>query len=205
MSERTGRALGIVLNVVLALSLLLLFSIPLHTEAHEGWIAHRTAEALPASVTVRVDPSASIVMVGDAFTIGIIIDGALNLGSFEFELAYDPAILQAMDVTLGPFLGSTGRSIGVVGPTIDNVGGRVTFGAFSFGSQPGPSGTGTLAAIAFSAAGVGTSLLDLQNTQVTDTLGNPQTPVTEEDGMVSVIAGMSYRVYLPSLMRQGTW
>jgi general secretion pathway protein D len=142
--------------------------------------------------------------VGDTFTINVVIDDALNLGSFQFDLIYDPAIVQATDVTLGPFLGSTGRSTGVVGPIIDNTAGRVAFGAFSFGSQPGPSGTGTLATITFSTAGAGTSPLDLQNSQVTDTLGNPQSPVTEEDGMASVTTGLPHRIYLPCIMRWGT-
>ena len=128
------------------------------------------------------------------------MDNAVDLGSFEFELSYQPTVIYVKGVELGPFLGSTGRSTGVVGPVIDNVAGWMSFGAFSFGSQPGPSGTGTLATITFSTAGMGTSLLDLQNSQVTDTQGNPQTPVTEEDGVASVMSG-PYRTYLPCIMR----
>jgi len=131
----------------------------------------------------------------------VLVDKALNLGSFEFELLYQPAAIYVKSVVLGSFLGSTGRSTGVVGPVIDNTAGKVTFGAFSFGSQPGPSGTGTLATITFSTVGVGTSTLDLQNGQVTDTQGNPQSPVIEQDGTVWVVAEMPWHAYLPYAVR----
>jgi len=182
MFGTTRGALVAILNVAGLLGLLLLPATSLHNHNQS------VAEASLVPVTVRVDPATSSVEMEGVFTIDIMIDGVEDLGSFQFDLTYDPAIVQATDVTLGPFLGSTGRSTGVVGPTIDNVGGLVTFGAFSFGSQPGPSGTGTLATITFSTAGVGTSFLDLQNSQITDTLGNPQSPVTEEDGTVTVAA-----------------
>lgn len=203
---KAAKVLSIVLSVI-GLSLLVLsFSVTLHPGADDGlWSDDVVAAALLVPVTVRVDPSASTGTVGDTFTINVVIDNALNLGSFQFDLTYDPVIVQATDVTLGTFLGSTGRSIGVIGPIIDNTAGQVTFGAFSFGSQPGPSGTGLLATINFSTAGVGSSLLDLQNSQVTDTLGNPQIPVTEEDGTVSVMTGTFYHIYLPCVMRLGMW
>ena len=182
MFRTTRRALVTVLSVAALLGLLLLFATS--PQSHRWWAA--AAPLVP--VTVRVNPAASSVELGAVFTIDIVIDGAEDLGGFEFDLTYDPAIVQVTDVSLGPFLGSTGRSTGTIGPEIDNTTGRVSFGAFSFGTEPGPSGTGTLATITLSAAGAGTSLLDLQNTQVTDTQGNLQTPVTEEDGTVTVAA-----------------
>jgi hypothetical protein len=131
----------------------------------------------------------------------VVIDEAVNLGSFEFDLLYQPAIVSVKSVTLGSFLGSTGRSTGVVGPTIDNSAGKLTFGAFSFGSQPGPNGTGTLATITFAAIGAGSSPLDLQNSQVTDTQGNPQNLLAEEDGTVWVGEQLPLHVYFPYLRR----
>jgi len=162
-----------------------------------------TPTSSAGEVILRISPPARAVILGEAFTVDVVIDNTVDLGSFEFELSYQPTVIYVKRVELGPFLGSTGRSTGVVGPVIDNVAGRVSFGAFSFGSEPGPSGTGTLATIIFSTAGVGTSLLDLQNSQVTDTQGNPQLPLTEEDGVASIVSEMSYHAYLPCIMRWG--
>ena len=63
-----------------------------------------------------------------------------DLGSFQFTLIFSPAIVHAEGVELGDFLGSTGRNTSTLGPQINNEAGTVTFGGFSFGSQPGPDG-----------------------------------------------------------------
>jgi len=60
-------------------------------------------------------------------------------------LNFDPAVVRVDNVTLGDFLGSTGRNTAPLGPEIDNDAGTVTFGAFSFGSEAGPSEEGVLA------------------------------------------------------------
>ena len=90
---------------------------------------------------------------------------------------------------MAAFLGSTGRTVAPVGPTIDNLAGKVTFGAFSFGSQPGASGAGTLATITFLPKSVGATALRLQATTLSDPAANAIS-VTTADGRVEVqIAG----------------
>ncbi|MBM4432304.1 MAG: hypothetical protein FJ026_18445, partial [Chloroflexi bacterium] len=136
---------------------------------------------------IRIDPASSNVVLSDVFTVDVAIDAAVDLGGFEFVLHFDPTILQAQGATLGPFLGSTGRSPAALGPTINNVAGTVRFGGWSFGTLgTGPSGTGTLATFTFLAAGSGTSSLTFSNVQVTDTQGQVQTPVTTAGGSVAV-------------------
>lgn len=135
--------------------------------------------------TVRIEPAQSTVAVGQSFSVSVMIDDASDLGAFQFDLRYTAAVVRVDDVTRGAFLGSTGRSVATVGPTIDNQAGKVTFGAFSFGEQTGPSGTGVLAVVSLTVQGQGESLLDLRNVLVLDTGGNSQ-PVTVEDGSVVV-------------------
>jgi len=135
--------------------------------------------------TVRVDPVQSTVSVGEAFTVSVMIDNADDLGGFEFDLTYNGTIVAVDSVTLGDFLGSTGRTVGSVGPIIDNQAGRVSFGAWSLPGEPGPGGTGELAVISLTAQGEGQSNLDLQDVQVMDTAINPQ-EATAEDGTVVV-------------------
>ena len=67
----------------------------------------------------------------------MVIEEARDLGGFQFDLVYDPAIVQVKEVDLGGFLGSTGRGTVPVGPEIDNQLGTVSFGAASFGEQEG--------------------------------------------------------------------
>lgn len=151
--------------------------------APQGW-GERGAAAQQGP-TVRIEPVQSTVTLGQSFTVSVMIDQASNLGGFQFDLRYVTTVVTVANVTLGSFLGSTGRSVFPLPPTIDNQNGKVTFGAFSFGAQAGPDGTGVLAIINLTAQGEGESPLDLQKVQVLDAFGNPQA-VTVEDGSVVV-------------------
>jgi len=104
-------------------------------------------------------------------------------------------------VTLSDFLGSTKRDTAPLGPQVDNEAGRVTFGAFSFGSQLGADGGGALAVVTLGSRLTGESPLRLENVQMVDTRGRVQ-EVTIEDGRVTV--GVPQRIYLPlQLARYG--
>ena len=110
----------------------------------------------------------------------------VNLGSFEFIVAFSPTIVHAEGVELGDFLGSTGRSTVPMDPVdINNEVGTINFGAASYGEQPGPDGSGVLATISFSPQTEGASDLHLQSMQVTDTVPDPIS-VDLQDGQVTV-------------------
>jgi len=150
-------------------------------------LAYAGLSWLSPGLTVRIDPAIKNVESGHTFTVNVMVDGAVNLGAFQFDVIYDPAVVTVTNVEIGPFLGSTGRTAQSVGPNIDNVAGTVTFGAFSFGSNAGPEGTGLLAAVTFTAVGSGSSALNLQNVVVTDTMANAQS-ASIEGGTVTVAA-----------------
>jgi len=123
--------------------------------------------------TVKVDPA--LKQIADTGSVDIKIDNVTNLGAFEFKLKYNVNIVkvsQASDVTLGSFISSTGRTAVPTGPTIDNDKGELTFGAFTFGSNNGPDGSGVLATINFTAQNQGNTTLDLDGVQVTDINGD---------------------------------
>ncbi|KPL20349.1 MAG: hypothetical protein AMJ93_12140 [Anaerolineae bacterium SM23_84] len=89
---------------------------------------------------LRLDPASTTVQPGDAVFVDAIVDHALDLGGFEFALTFDPGVLRAEAVTLGPFLGSTGRTVSTVGPTINNAAGSLAFGGVSLPTgEPAPS------------------------------------------------------------------
>jgi hypothetical protein len=139
--------------------------------------------------TIKVDtPSPEMrVPKNRTFTVDVVIEDADDLGAFEFQLTYNNTCVQATDATLGPFLGSTGRSVADVGPTIGT--GIVTYGAYSWGAGAGPNGDGVIATVTFQAgANECCSSLHLQNVTVTDTAGSAQSASTE-DGRVCVVQG----------------
>jgi hypothetical protein len=150
--------------------------------------AHAPIHSLAAPVqpaVVKIDPDFQRVDPGDTFSVTVEIQDVVGagVGAFEFVLIYDPTYVQETAVTLGPFLGSTGRTVGEVGPMTAT--GVVTYGAYSWGAAPGPNGNGVLATVTFQATSVGTSTLHLQNVNVANTAGGLISTDTE-DGEVEV-------------------
>ncbi len=150
----------------------------------------------PPPCTVRIDPPAKTVGLGSTFTFDVWIDDVNNLGGFQFDLDYDPSVVHVDRVSPhygadpGPFPGSTGRSVFETDPTgsfVNNTTGDMTYGVYTTGSAPGPSGSGLLATIHFKAMKVGTSALDLNNVEVADTAGNVIPCNPPQDGTVTVI------------------
>lgn len=103
------------------------------------------------------------ITVGDVFTINLNVVDAVDLTSWQFDLAYDPTILQANLVTEGPFLASAGSTLFVPG-FIDNSAGLIGgVAAFFTDFTTPPSGSGILATIEFTALSSGLSSLTASN------------------------------------------
>jgi hypothetical protein len=121
---------------------------------------------------VDADPvlSAPFVTVhkGDTFTIPISITGATDVTSWQFDLAFSPAIVKANSVTEGPFMSAFGATLFTAG-VIDNVTGLISLNADAYVDlPPDPSGSGVLANIEFTALAPGVSPLTLANVFVND-------------------------------------
>ncbi len=131
------------------------------------------AEQVAGQTTIRIQPEATSTAVGWYCSVDVVIDNASNLGAFQFDMLFSPGVVHANMATVGPFLGSTGRTVIPVGPQIDNTSmpARLTFGAATFGSSPGPSGSGVLATVVFEPKAVGSTALMLENVQVADVNG----------------------------------
>ena len=106
--------------------------------------------------------------IGDTITIPVRITGATDLTSWQFDLAFDPTLVQANSVTEGPFMLSFGTTLSP--PTtfspgiIDNTAGLISLVTDSFiDLPPDPSGSGVLVNIEFTALASGVSPLTLSN------------------------------------------
>jgi hypothetical protein len=121
-----------------------------------AWRLDRTSGQGPTLSLVGAPGSVSA---GDsAFTVEVRIAGVTDLGTYEWQLSYDPAIVELTDppasaVTNGGFLGSTGRSVSCQGPLLPPSAGleagEVRFGCNSQGSAGGPNGSGLLSTVKF--------------------------------------------------------
>lgn len=130
------------------------------------WFAPGSARA--QSVVMRLDPPSRTVDVGSGkFTVDVVVDGVTNLGSYEFQLTFDPKVVRFVGVENEPFLGSTGRTLYCPPPTLfyDQPGepaNRLRFSCGTLDPTPaGPDGSAVLATVTFAAQGAGTSPLTL--------------------------------------------
>ena len=122
-----------------------------------------TLHPLPSDAEPVISAPFVTVGVGDTFTIPISITGATDLTSWQFDLAFNPAIVKANAVTEGPFMSAFGGTLFTPG-VIDNVTGLISLVADSYVDlPPDPSGDGVLANIEFTALGPGVSPLTFSN------------------------------------------
>ena len=160
-----------------------------------------SVSVLAQDVTVYIDPATKTTGVSETCTVSVAIENVTNLSGFQFDIVFDPAVVQAEDASVGEFLGSTGRNVFPVGPDIDNVGGKITYGAITFGSQAGVDGSGVLAEVVFTGLADGTTDLDIQNLGISDTDGQSIPVQTITDGQITVggVGGVevTFRVTVP--------
>jgi len=128
-------------------------------------IAPQTAKA--ADARVFVDPVFSEGKVDTTFTLNIKVENVLNLKGYQFDLNFDPGILEAVSVAEGSFLKTAGDTLFDEG-TMDNTSGSIenVFDVL-YGIPGGVSGSGTLASVTFKVIGTGTC-----DIQVTPTLSD---------------------------------
>jgi hypothetical protein len=139
----------------------------------------------PGGTLTRVDPDSQTVSIGDSFSVDIRINNVANLGSYEWLLTFDPAVVGFVSVFNGPFLGSTGRTVFCPSAILDT--GSVRFGCSTTGATPpGPTGSGVLSTVTFSALAEGTSPLDVVWAQLSDPLAD-DIPTAIQDGGVTVV------------------
>ncbi len=159
----------------------------------------RVGAKLVQPVTLRLEPSEVTTVAGGTVTLDLVGEGTTNLGAFEVDLVRDASVADVAEVSLGDFLGSTGRNTMLLGPDRRQPA-WVTFGAFSWGHEPGPDGSGVLARITLQATGVGTTTLTLQDIQVVDAQAN-LVPALGLGAVMTVLSPGEVRAFLPLIVR----
>ena len=108
---------------------------------------------------------------GDTFTLDIGANDFFDLAGWQFDIDFDPVILEAINVTEGDFLKASGGTTFFQTGTINNASGRITGFTAARTSTGGVSGTGTLLQVTFRAKARGETALTLQNVEFGDPTG----------------------------------
>ena len=110
--------------------------------------------------------SQSIIDAGDTFTLEIRAEDIYNLAGWQFDIAYDAAVLEAVEVNEGDFLKTDGGATFFQRGTIENRLGKIKGLSAARLGEDGVSGTGTLLSVTFAAKASGHTRLKLDNFQL---------------------------------------
>ena len=84
-------------------------------------LALLVAPASATTLSFAGDPAA--VQVGETFTLDVLVAESTDLYAFQFDIAFDPAIIQADAVLEGGFLSAGGQATFFMPGSIDNIAG----------------------------------------------------------------------------------
>ena len=136
---------------------------------------------------IRYDFSKPVIHIGDTFTLDLNIENVHNLAGWQFDIAYDSAVLEAVEVNEDDFLKTGGGTTFFQRGTIDNRAGKIKGLSSARLSEDGVSGSGTLLSVTFTAKAAGQTQLRLDNLQLASITGKPITAESHE--VVITVAG----------------
>ncbi len=108
---------------------------------------------------------------GDTFTLDIEAENIYDLAGWQFDIAFDPAVLEAIGVSEGNFLKSGGGTTFFRRGVIDNTTGKITKLSAAQLSGNGVSGSGSLLSVTLRAKTDGQTQLKLENFQLAASTG----------------------------------
>jgi hypothetical protein len=162
-----------------------------------------TSRPTPPTATVRLESPAAPVRAGQAFTVPLTIDTPSPVWALEFRLQYDESLLQLEEIREGDFFGSwaqanrcsttvLGNASGQSGGTPIPVGTSNAVAILLLGSSgTGPSGSGTVFTLRFTARASGASSVTLSSVKITRVTADKDrnvdyVPVSKSDARVTV-------------------
>lgn len=149
-----------------------------------------------ATPTLSIDPPSQGANVGDSFSLDVSITEVTDLFAYQFDIAFDPAVLEAQSITEGSLLPTGGSTFFIPG-TIDNIVGTISLTADSLiGAISGVTGSGLLANVTFTALMVGESPISPLNSILLDSNFSNIALASQSGGSVTVQQGTA--VPLPS-------
>jgi hypothetical protein len=169
-------------------------------------MSYMNAGMASPKTSVAVEPKDNTGAVGTTFTVNITVTEVVELYGWEFQLNYNPNILNVTKVVQGPFLKAINKTLFV--HKINNTAGIVNALATFEPPYPphGASGSGILASITFEVKGEGTTTLDLDTSEpyrgLRTVIGASPTPIAHEevDGSFSNKAELPLQLILAGVV-----
>ena len=100
---------------------------------------------------------------GDTFTLDVHAENVLDLAGWQFDIAFNPALLEAVSVSEGDFLKTDGGSTFFQKGRIDNGDGKITGLSTALLGNHGASGSGDILHVQFKAKSGGNTEIALRN------------------------------------------
>ncbi|RKU21004.1 hypothetical protein C6499_22560 [Candidatus Poribacteria bacterium] len=118
--------------------------------------------------------------VEDTFTLELRAENMENLGGWQADLVFNPAVLNAVEVNEGDFLQASDEETYFEAGTIENSDGKITGLKALRLSGDSVDGNGLLCSVTFTVVGAGESLLTLENFEAGSGRGNPVPSIPPE-------------------------
>ena len=139
----------------------LLVAVRTHTNAFFGF--EPGTEYSVANPGVGYTFSDTPIHLGDTFTLDIRAENVFDLAGWQFDIAFDPAVLEALDVSEGDFLKADGGTTFFQSGSIDNAEGKIAGLIAGRISEGGVSGSGSVLQVRFKTKSEDETELTLQN------------------------------------------
>ena len=143
---------------------------------------------------------------GETFTLDISSEDVFDLAGWQFNIKFDPTVLEAIDVSEGAFLKTDGVNTLFQSGSIDNAAGKIEgLSAIRLSTQ-GVTGTGTVLQVTFKAKSAGETELALQNFEFASITGEhipavpPSIHITVEEQLATGDANRDGRVSILDLV-----
>lgn len=154
-------------------------------DAAAGTPAATTPGAAPQGTpTIRFEPKALSLKVGQTATVGIAVDNVADLFSIPLLLQFNPAVVSVEDVQHGAFLSGGTQEIAIV-QRVDKEHGQAIISATRQPNTPGVNGSGTLMGIVIKALATGSSNLSIVQVNAKDSQQKP-IPLVSSEATVQV-------------------
>jgi general secretion pathway protein D len=118
--------------------------------------------AAPATgqLTLRLDPGSVAPTQGSMFALNVVLNNGQDISTVPVEIAYDPKVVQFMNVTSGDFLAKDGQQVTLVHRD-DPATGKLTVNVQRPSGAAGISGDGTVFNLTFMAKAKGTGAVSI--------------------------------------------
>ena len=143
---------------------------------------------------------------GEPFTLDISAEDVIDLAGWQFDIAFDPTALEAVNVSEGDFLKTNGGNTLFQSGSIDNAAGKITgLSAIRLSTQ-GVTGTGAVLQVTFKAKSPGETELALGDFEFTTITGEripavpPQIHITVEEQLATGDVNRDGRVSILDLV-----